>query len=444
MLTRRNVIAGILLLVLALCWVLPRAADAVVGNTRIVFYGKVVNAQGVPVEGAEVKAKLLANDRLLVGGAIREFIFATSDGGGRFTLKSNRGTSLEIQTIRRSENPDPMSMWYPSEKERGFFIQFLLAGSRTHSVLRSGEGPSRGVPHAGTAAAAPRSEAAVGGGPKMKSLGSVGRLVLTLGVAALTPVGCSRQAPASAPAVGGGLVPRPPELRNQEPRTVMLGTSVKGSPIAMEIFGDGPDVTLIFSAIHGDEPAAAFVARKLSEELRKTAYPASGNTVALIAMVNPDGVAAGTRTNANGVDCNRNFPASNWKRTLWGRSNPGARAASEPETLAVMKAIEMVKPARIVSIHSGLHCNNYDGPAEALAALLARHNGYPVRGAVGYPTPGSFGSWAGSDLGLPVVTLELPRSNNGERAWAENRDGLLALMASGGTVTERSATAVQD
>jgi hypothetical protein len=122
MLTRRKAIAGIVLLALTLCWVLPRAADAVVGNTSILFYGKVVNEAGVPVEGAEVKAQLLANDRLLVGGPIRELISAKSDAGGRFILRSNRGTSLEIQTIRRPENPDPMSMWYPSEKQRGYFL----------------------------------------------------------------------------------------------------------------------------------------------------------------------------------------------------------------------------------------------------------------------------------------------------------------------------------
>jgi protein MpaA len=73
-----------------------------------------------------------------------------------------------------------------------------------------------------------------------------------------------------------------------------------------------------------------------------------------------------------------------------------------------------------------------------MAATLARHNGYPVQHSVGYPTPGSFGSWAGGDLGLPVVTLELPRSNNGERAWAENREGLLELLR-GQAATARRA-----
>jgi protein MpaA len=224
---------------------------------------------------------------------------------------------------------------------------------------------------------------------------------------------------------------------------VELGTSVKGEPISMHVFGDGPNVTLVFAAIHGDEPSAAFVGQRLLEQLQEQPDLARGCTIALIALANPDGVAARTRTNANGVDCNRNFPASNWKRTPRGRFHAGTRPASEPETLAVMKAIDLTKPARIVSIHSGLRCNNYDGPAEALAALLARHNGYPVQGSVGYPTPGSFGSWAGIDLGIPVVTLELPRHSNGEKAWAENRTGLLAVLGCEGADPRALANAAR-
>jgi protein MpaA len=34
--------------------------------------------------------------------------------------------------------------------------------------------------------------------------------------------------------------------------------------------------------------------------------------------------------------------------------------------------------------------------------------GWPARGDIGYPTPGSLGSWLGVDRGLPVLTLELP------------------------------------
>jgi protein MpaA len=51
---------------------------------------------------------------------------------------------------------------------------------------------------------------------------------------------------------------------------------------------------------------------------------------------------------------------------------------------------------------------NYDGPAAAWAGAVAAACGWPARGDIGYPTPGSLGSWLGVDRGLPVLTLELP------------------------------------
>ena len=156
----------------------------------------------------------------------------------------------------------------------------------------------------------------------------------------------------------------------------------------------------------------------------------TGATVGVIPLANPDGVALRTRTNANGVDCNRNFPATNSRTTRPGRNHAGPSPASEPETRAVMRAVETLRPTRVVSIHSPLRCNNYDGPPAALAVaqLMSRHNGYPVEASIGYATPGSFGTWAGVDRGIPVVTLELPPHTPGERAWTENRDALLAVI----------------
>ena len=222
-------------------------------------------------------------------------------------------------------------------------------------------------------------------------------------------------------------------------RDVVVGTSVKGEPLTLHLFGDGPDSTLIFSGIHGDEPSAAFVGRRLAETLEADPSLATRGTVAVFPLVNPDGLAARTRANANGVDCNRNFPASNWKASRVGRFYTGPAPASEPETRAVIAAIELVRPRRIISVHSPLRCNNFDGPGEELAALLASYNGYPVKPSIGYPTPGSFGSWAGTDLGLPVVTLELPRRTRGEQAWQENRAALLAVVTGAGPANPPAA-----
>lgn len=54
-------------------------------------------------------------------------------------------------------------------------------------------------------------------------------------------------------------------------------------------------------------------------------------------------------------------------------------------------------------------------------------NGYPVAATIGYPTPGSFGAWAGIELGIPVITLELPSHDSPKRCWEDNREALLNL-----------------
>jgi protein MpaA len=160
---------------------------------------------------------------------------------------------------------------------------------------------------------------------------------------------------------------------------------------------------------------------------------------------NPDGLLTGRRTNANGVDVNRNFPARNWRRFKHPLFDNGPSPGSEPETKAVIRAVEEMRPGRIVSIHSidgDKQCNNFDGPADWLATVMAESNGYPIRPTMGYPTPGSLGSWAGIDRKIPVVTLELPRKLDGESAWRQNRDALLgAITATAPTAAQTDAVA---
>ncbi len=211
-------------------------------------------------------------------------------------------------------------------------------------------------------------------------------------------------------------------------RVSSLGHSVRGAPIRMHVFGDGADAILIFGGIHGSEPGSATVASRLVELLRSDPSIASGRTIAVIPVANPDGLAKRSRANANGVDLNRNFPSRNWKPA--GKRH-GARAASEPETRALMAAMEQVRPARVVSIHAihgARECNNYDGPGEALAQAMRARNGYPAVASIGYPTPGSFGNWCGVDHGIPVVTLELPQHEDGNASWERNREALLAAI----------------
>ena len=221
-------------------------------------------------------------------------------------------------------------------------------------------------------------------------------------------------------------------------RTIELGRSVRGVPLVLEIFGDGPDRVFIFGGIHGDEPASAVLARKLVQYLRVQPDAVAGRTVGILAEANPDGLARHRRCNAGGVDLNRNFPAKNWRRADRKGAQHGSRPTSEPETRAIMRAMEVIRPERIVSIHSARHsgqCNNYDGPARGLAELMAGANRYRVKASMGYSTPGSFGSWAGIDRGIPTVTLELPGDRSGIRCWRENGAALLAFIQASGDMT---------
>ena len=213
-------------------------------------------------------------------------------------------------------------------------------------------------------------------------------------------------------------------------REMVVGKSVEGREIVARVLGAGGNVTLVMGAIHGNEPSSAVVAERLLEHLRAHPELVAGRCVAILTVANPDGLARKIRTNKHFVDLNRNFPATNWAKTRKGMYYGGSAAGSEPETLALMKLFEELKPARVVSIHSmDEPCNNYDGPAKAMAEMMSGLNGYKAKDNIGYPTPGSLGSWAGIDRGIAMVTLELPRKMGGAEAWEGNREALIAVVS---------------
>jgi protein MpaA len=168
----------------------------------------------------------------------------------------------------------------------------------------------------------------------------------------------------------------------------------------------------MFAAIHGEEPETTYA---LSRALRQLASP-SGHCAVVLAA-NPDGLIRGTRGNARGVDLNRNFPSRDWQsKPITHRSTiedtsdillrPGERAGSEPETQALLALIDELRPEAVIALHAPLACID-DANASALGHRLAERTGLPLVRDVGYPTPGSFGSW-GMDHGVPVVTYEFP------------------------------------
>jgi protein MpaA len=236
-------------------------------------------------------------------------------------------------------------------------------------------------------------------------------------------------APAASPAEGH----RPGASDARAPHTFEAGRSVEGRPLVVEMFGTGPTTTLVIGGVHGDEARGTEIARRLAALLRADPAAARGRVVAILAAANPDGAARRRRANADGVDLNRNFPAANWRSGAAGKFGYGGPVpASEPETQAIMRLVERLRPDRVIALHSTSPrqvCNNYDGPAGDLARLMAARNGYPVLANIGHPTPGSLGNWLGVDRGIPILTVELPEDAAADACWELNRQALLEAVS---------------
>ncbi len=89
-------------------------------------------------------------------------------------------------------------------------------------------------------------------------------------------------------------------------RVEEYGRSRDGVPLRVfRPAGDGPIAGLLTAAQHGEEADTALLVRRLLERT-----PGTETRWAVIPVLNPDGLLAGTRQNAAGVDLNRNFPAT--------------------------------------------------------------------------------------------------------------------------------------
>ena len=185
--------------------------------------------------------------------------------------------------------------------------------------------------------------------------------------------------------------------------------TILGNEIQLFGFENCKNPTLIIGVFHGDEPQGKYLIEKyLRDCIRFQTNPNyKGNEILFIPCLNPDGLQKGTRTNANGVDLNRNFPTKNWELTERNEFFGGESPASEIETRFIVDIIEKYKPKEILTLHAPFKIVNYDGNAKDLAEKISEIIDYPVEGNIGYPTPGSFGTYAGIEKKIPTITLEL-------------------------------------
>lgn len=187
--------------------------------------------------------------------------------------------------------------------------------------------------------------------------------------------------------------------------------------------------------IHGDESIAGNVARAWMARLMKIE---PRNTWRVIAVANPDGFKAGTRTNSRGVDLNRNFPTVDWDESAlkyWkektksdARRNPGTAPSSEVETGCLVKQFDDFKPDFVISVHTPLGVLDLDGPK---VKNPPKFN--PLSWISLGNFPGSLGRYLWIDRKIPVLTIELKGNEDLGKLEAFDRlqdiSGTVAIQA---------------
>lgn len=230
-----------------------------------------------------------------------------------------------------------------------------------------------------------------------------------------------------------------------------VGQTVHGRRLRALLAGRRERMLVLIGSLHAGEsgpelivPAFETVVRARPELLKKAG-------LAILPRVNSDererlvcGYPPYLRTNSNGVDLNRNF-ASDWDTVDYsyglittdpdGMTYRGPSPASEPETMAVVRIFEGLKPAVVLSYH---HLASLTGSVFLYPKMAAKDSAYAARctelnrvyrAAISPPdieknptaaragtTGGSLPAWVYAQFGVPAMDVEGDSSPSSARA----------------------------
>lgn len=214
------------------------------------------------------------------------------------------------------------------------------------------------------------------------------------------------------------------------PAWQVLGTSVERRPIQYARWGDGERMLLILGPLAGDRTEGLEVIERLAAYLAgETSLPHT--SIVVVRDPNPDGRARGRPFNAHGVDLDRNFPTTGWRKQPRGNQwISGPVPQSEPETRALVRFLQETQPECVVFISTGTRASvGYLGRGERPARKAAAAGDLPLWSFDDMGHPGSCPSYAGTELGLPVVLLMCAPHASAEENWRKLHKPLLALLA---------------
>lgn len=207
---------------------------------------------------------------------------------------------------------------------------------------------------------------------------------------------------------------------------MVLGRSVQGRAITAVHF-DAPHArvrVVLVGCIHGDEPAGIAITRAVDGMT-----PASDMDLWVIDDLNPDGVAAGTRQNARGVDLNRNFPLA-WHATghRGDPEFPGAAPLSEPETRAAFDLLNRLQPTVTIWYHQHQNLVDESGGDVAIERRYADLVGLSLRRLTRYA--GSATGWQNATMSrrTTAFVVELPAGQLSSASAARYARAVLQLL----------------
>lgn len=205
-------------------------------------------------------------------------------------------------------------------------------------------------------------------------------------------------------------------------KRVVFGHSVQGRPLVAWSFGSAKArrKILVVGCIHGNECAGLAI----TKALRREPVP-SGVQLWVVPEMNPDGTAAHTRQNADGVDLNRNFPYR-WERITDPTFNSGPRPASEPETRAAMRLVHRLKPAVTIWYHQHMNLVDLTGADFGVARRYAQIAG--LRATCLTFLSGVETAWSNHTFrGTNSFVVELPAGPVGRTALARHLRAVRAM-----------------
>jgi hypothetical protein len=224
-------------------------------------------------------------------------------------------------------------------------------------------------------------------------------------------------------AVAAALAMPAPQAGTTE-TTETIGHSAQGRPIEALRIGSPRARTrvLVVGVIHGNEQAG----RQVTALLRR-ARPPRGVELWIVDDLNPDGTAAGTRQNANGVDLNRNFPYR-WRAQGQPGStyHSGSAPLSEPESRIAHDLIQRIRPRLTIWYHQALRMVVRSRGDLTLQRRYSRRSGLPL-GRLGF-LPGTATGWQNSASPRDTAfVVELPGGRLPEPAARRHARAVLGL-----------------